>query len=177
MLHGDITGIYSKVGNNDETTVATYEYDELNQLIKENNKFMGVSKMINDKNQICNMIKKFDFSNAYKKLCQQHYSFCFDNLSVDFKEINSMLMYQFLMYSISKEESVERHLSICNYLYFMEPHITDSDSLIKWHLLRALEISPYDKNIIDNWIFGIYNGNPDCPFSDNELKHYMDDEN
>ena len=38
MKNGNITGIYSKVGNNDETTVATYEYDELNQLIKENNK-------------------------------------------------------------------------------------------------------------------------------------------
>lgn len=36
--NGNITGIYSKVGNADETTVATYEYDELNQLVKENNK-------------------------------------------------------------------------------------------------------------------------------------------
>ena len=36
--NGNITGIYAKVGNNNETTVATYEYDELNQLVKENNK-------------------------------------------------------------------------------------------------------------------------------------------
>ncbi|MBQ7128786.1 MAG: hypothetical protein IJO19_02220, partial [Clostridia bacterium] len=36
--NGNITGIYSKIGNGDETTVVTYEYDELNQLVEENNK-------------------------------------------------------------------------------------------------------------------------------------------
>ena len=36
--NGNITGIYSKVGNNTETAVAIYEYDELNQLVKENDK-------------------------------------------------------------------------------------------------------------------------------------------
>ncbi|MEE1003265.1 MAG: RHS repeat-associated core domain-containing protein [Acutalibacteraceae bacterium] len=36
--NGNITGIYSKVGDNTETTIATYEYDELNQLVKENDK-------------------------------------------------------------------------------------------------------------------------------------------
>ena len=36
--NGNITGIYSKKDNADETTVATYQYDALGQLIKENNK-------------------------------------------------------------------------------------------------------------------------------------------
>ncbi len=36
--NGNIIGIYFQAGNEEETAVATYEYDELNQIVKENNK-------------------------------------------------------------------------------------------------------------------------------------------
>ena len=103
--------------------------------------------------------------------CPKNISFDFQSLSTNIKIDNAIQMYCFLMYAISKKETAEIHLSICNYLSFMEPHITDDDSLIKWHLVRAFDIS-HDAEVLNNWIFGVYSGNPDCPFSNDELAYY-----
>ena len=113
-----------------------------------------------------------DFLCAYERLKKINYSFCYTDLSEDFYGIKSTIMYMFLMYAISQEETVEKHLSICYYLYFEEPYANGSDSLIKLHLLRVLQLSPDNTSVLDNWVFGIYNGNPDCPFSDEELSAY-----
>ena len=119
------------------------------------------------------IIKK-DFNNAYNELCKNHYTFNFDDLKRDFPKINSQTMYIFLMYAISINEDVEKHLAICYYLYFIPPYILGADSLIRWHLMKALDISPYDERVLKHWIFGIYAGNPDVPFSEKELQDYSD---
>lgn len=118
------------------------------------------------------MIKCMNFTCAYQKLDELDYSFNFKNLTRDFPKINSLNMYMFLMYAISQSENVEKHLSICCYLYFMDPYINGADTLIKWHILRALEISPNNQSVFKDWVFGIYNGNPDCPFDEKELAIY-----
>ena len=118
------------------------------------------------------MIRYMDFAGAYQKLSELNYCFDFKNLAQDFRKIDSLKMYMFLMYAISQAEDVEKHLSICDYLYFMEPYVTGADTLIKWHLLRVLEISPCRHEVFENWIFGIYNGNPDNPFTEEDLIRY-----
>ena len=112
------------------------------------------------------------FSDAYRELLENSYIFSFQNLRSNFPKVSSTKMYLFLMYAISQCEDVEKHIAICYYLYFVEPYIVGADSLIRWHLLQALKISPYNQEIIKNWILGIYGGNPDCPFSETELADY-----
>ncbi len=123
------------------------------------------------KTKICNYIRNGDFKAAYCEIETQYESFSFNNLSASIKSVSAIQMYCFLMYAISKKETAELHLSICNYLYFMEPRITDADSLIKWHLVRAFDVS-HNPEVLNNWILGVYSGNPDCPFSNDELNYY-----
>lgn len=125
-----------------------------------------------DRKVIQRQINKLDFPKAYSQLCEEGYIFDFRNLSRDFPKIKSMTMYLFLMYAISQNESAEKHLAICNYLYFMEPYIGGADSLIRWHLLQALHIAPQDQAVLKSWICDIYSGNPDCPFTEEELAEY-----
>ena len=99
------------------------------------------------------------------------YEFSFDHLSHDFPKVNSLTMYAFLMYVISQEESPDKHLTICNYLTFMEPTILGADALIHWHLTRALELDPRNRDVL-RWILSVYDGNPDCPFSQAQLEEY-----
>lgn len=99
-------------------------------------------------------------------------SFNFEELARDFPKIDSQKMYMFLMYAISQKEDVEKHLAICYYLYFRDPYIVGADHLIRWHLIQALKLSPYDERVLKNWIFGVYSGNPDCPFTKKELEDY-----
>lgn len=119
-------------------------------------------------------IVKLDFFNAYNELKKNSYIFNFDNLTRDFPDLDSLQAYIFLMYAISLDEDVDKHLSICYYLSLINPYILGADSLIKWHLLQALKISPYDERVLKNWVFGIYNGNPDCPFSKEEIEDFSE---
>lgn len=118
------------------------------------------------------MINHMNFACAYQELSELNYVFNFNNLTRDFPKINSLKMYVFLTYAISQSEDIEKHISICYYLYFMEPYINGADALIKWHILRVLELSPSNQSVFENWIFGIYNGNPECPFDETELAIY-----
>ncbi len=121
---------------------------------------------------ITEQIANLNFLDAYNELCQNNYCFSFDNLTKDFPRLNSQQMYLFLMYAISQDEDVEKHLAICYYLYFMDPYIVGADSLIRWHLMQALRVSPCNVRVLKDWIFGIYDGNPDSPFSESELLAY-----
>lgn len=134
--------------------------------LERSRKSLGILRKIEKK------INTLDFRCAYEELYSNNYSFNFENLSCDFPKVNAKTMYMFLMYVISKNERVEQHIAICNYLYFMEPHVCGCDSLIKWHLLRSLKISSNNKDVLRNWIFGIYNGNPDNPFTASELETF-----
>ena len=132
---------------------------------------MGVSGIMSIKN-VKKQFKKLEFSLVFEQLEKQNYCFSFENLTHDFPGIDSQTMYLFLMFLNSQKETPDIHLIICKCLYFMEPYMVGADNLIKWHLTRALEISPNNQDVLKNWIFGIYAANPDCPFTDLELKEY-----
>lgn len=124
------------------------------------------------KNKVQKNIVNLNFKVSYDAMKNNNYNINFNNLSRDFHKVDTKTMYMFLMYAISQDETVDMHLAICNYLYFMDPYIYGADMLIKWHLTQALKISPYNSEVLTNWIFGVYNGNPDCPFSEAELSMY-----
>ena len=116
-----------------------------------------------------NQIIQLDFLKAYEHLKSLNYDFCFENTARDFKKVNSVTMYAFMMFVISQEDAT-KHMTICNYLYFMNPYISGADQIIRWHILRALEMFPQSASMIRCWVMSIYDGNPDCPFTDVELQ-------
>ena len=140
--------------------------------LERNRKHVGSGEVIVFMNikMIAKQIKDYNFCEAYEELYANGYTFCFNHLTRDLPKLNSH--YVFLMYAISRHEDVEKHLSICYYLYFMDPYIAGADSLIRWHLMQALKISPCDEKVLRDWIFGIYAGNPDSPFSEEELSYH-----
>lgn len=122
--------------------------------------------------RIENKIKKLDFSEAYKDLISLNYDFRLENIAKDFKHTSSITMYAFLMFAVSQNENAILHITICNYLYFMDPYINGADQMIKWHALRILERFPENISAISRFVIGIYEGNPDCPFSDAEMERF-----
>ncbi len=120
-------------------------------------------------------IIKLDFSNAYEELVSLNYNFCFENIVRDFNKVDSIKMYAFMMYAISQKEDIIKHISICNCLYFINPYVNGADQIIRWHILRALELFPNSASIVGRWVVDIYDGNPDCPFSDDEMYQFKND--
>lgn len=119
---------------------------------------------------IQDQIVQLDFFIAYENLISLNYDFRFESITKDFKKVDSVTMYAFMMFAISQKEDATKHITICNYLYFMNPYINGSDKIIRWHILRALEMFPESVSMICRWVMSIYDGNPDCPFTDAELQ-------
>ena len=123
------------------------------------------------KNSIEKDILKGNFADAYRELLCRDYSFEFHELDRDFPKIQGGAMYLFLMYAVSQNEDAEKHLSICQYLYFGDKSFNGADSLIRWHLMQALRLSPDSRRVV-RWIMSVYSGNPDCPFSEEEMEAF-----
>lgn len=113
-------------------------------------------------------IRLCQFKEAYKLLEEIQYVYNIQNIGEDFPDLTSMQIYGFLMFSISKHETVEKHLAICDNLIYTEPYIVGQDSLILWHLRRALSLN---ENLIQikSWILDTYAFSPDSLFSEDEM--------
>ena len=68
------------------------------------------------------------------------------------------------MYSISKEETPEKHLAVCNLLAFGEPLLDDIYTLINWHINRTLSLFPAFTPIKSFAVY-IFFHCPDSPIS------------
>lgn len=72
------------------------------------------------------------------------------------------------MYSISKEESSDKHMVICQCLMYGDPYILEADNMIYWHVNRAID---YDSDYLPimKWVLANYGSCPTSPFNGNEL--------
>ena len=88
------------------------------------------------------MIKERLYAEVYEVLATDNFVYSYENLQKAFPKADSMQYYCFLMYSISKEETPEKHLAVCNLLAFGEPLLDDIYTLINWHINRTLSLFP-----------------------------------
>lgn len=118
-------------------------------------------------------IKKGLFLNAYHQISDD-FSFNLDNIVSCFPKLNSKDIYLFLMVAISKNETVEKYISICDDLLYIDPYINGSLSLISWHMRTALKSFP-NSTTLKHWIIDTFWENPDSPFIISEIKQYAMD--
>ena len=58
------------------------------------------------------VLKQNDFEKAYNALEKMDFEYTLSNLTRVFPNCNLILLYTFLMYSISKKEKIQNHLSL-----------------------------------------------------------------
>jgi len=122
-------------------------------------------------NEFRKYIDNGEYQQLYEKLEARHYAYTLENVTRDFKEVSSEKKYTYLMYAIACSETPELHLLICDMLLFTDTFFFDMYTLQKWHLKRALEISPNNVQVLQ-WITCTFSGHPDSPFSKEELTAY-----
>lgn len=114
-------------------------------------------------------LKKYDFEGAYIALKENGFCYTLNNLITVFPKCNSQILYMFLMYSISKEETVEKHVAACECLIYINPYIYDSTSMVRWHIMKAISLKN-GKEIAMSWAIEVYGEDPSSPFSSQELQ-------
>ena len=115
-------------------------------------------------------IRQGKYYSAYNDLNKIGYVYSIENLMHDLPHINSMEKYCFLMYAISRNETSQLHMSICELLMF-DPFFHYVYPLVYWHIQKAIILSPSDYTIKE-WVLDTFSSSPDSPFTDEKLYHY-----
>lgn len=113
-------------------------------------------------------LKQKDFEKVYNELEKNKFDYSLNSISKVFPNCDSILLYAFLMYSISKKDTAEKHLLICECLIYMDSYIYEATSMIYWHINYALKISNEIEKIMA-WVIEIYGADPSSPFSEDEI--------
>lgn len=116
-------------------------------------------------------MQKGMYREVYDELLKKDFEFTLNNIALLFPKMNSKELYLFIMYSISRKETVEKHIAICDTVMFMNPCISDSYNLVAWHLRKALEIKPKSVEVLQ-WICDSFIDHPESPFNGDELFEY-----
>lgn len=119
-------------------------------------------------NTIRNQIEKGFYQEVFEQLDRDGYIFSYETFIKKFRKVSTEICYCFLMYAISKHETVDKHMTICELLMYEPPFVVDYDSLVAWHIRQALKLSPQNTSIKE-WVITVYNQSPDCPFTNQEL--------
>lgn len=116
-------------------------------------------------------LKKKDFETAYNMLDKQGFVYSISNVVKMFPRCDSLLLYAFLMYAVSKEDTVEKHITICECLIYINPYIYEANSLVYWHIMHALSLG--EKRIkAMSWAIEVFGSDPSSPFSNTELETF-----
>ena len=137
------------------------EWSEQIIMVKSEDNYLNLSKCL----------KKYDFETVYSILDKQDFIYSLDNIVNKFPKCDAILLYAFLMYSIAKNETVEKHIAICECLIFIDPFIYESDSMIYWHIMRALSLKKENIKVM-LWVIEVYGENPSSPFSYDEINSF-----
>ena len=113
-------------------------------------------------------LKQRDFEKVFQTLETEYFDYSLNNIEKVFPNCDSVLLYSFLMYSVSKKDSAEKHLSICKCLLYCEPYIYECTSMIYWHIKYALSISDQPEKIM-SWVIEVFGADPSSPFSEDEI--------
>lgn len=117
------------------------------------------------------LLKRRDFEEVYNILEKSNFSYSLNNLVEVFPKCDSMVLYVFLMYSISKEETVEKHITLCECLRYINPYIYESNIMIRWHIMQALTIDKTSVKVM-SWVIETYATDPSSPFSKDEIYYF-----
>lgn len=117
------------------------------------------------------MMSEGHYSALYEKLEEDKFNYVLEEYSKTFRNVTSEKKYTYLTYAIAKSETPNLHLLICDLLLYTDLFFHDMYTVQKWHLKRALEISPNNKEVLQ-WIVDIFSNHPDSPFNEDELSYY-----
>ena len=119
------------------------------------------------------LLSEGNYSALYEKLENMHFHYELEGFTKIFKGVSSEKKYAYLTYVIARAETPDLHLLMCDFLSYTDTFFFDMYTVQKWHLERALEISPNNINVLQ-WIVDIFSNHPDSPFTEKEMYAYKE---
>ena len=118
--------------------------------------------------KLIKLLQKRMYHDIYIQLEGKKYQYTLESLNKDFNDVDELNLYCYLIYVLSKQQTCEMSILICEYLMFLGTPFYDIYPVIRYHLDISLLASPNNLEIL-NWIASIFFEHPDSPYTDNEL--------
>lgn len=113
------------------------------------------------------------YGEVYQQLELSGFTYSLQNLQKELPQLRSMEYYSFLMYCISKNETAQKHKTICEVLLFTEAFFMPVDDLVYWHVMQSIKMFAHDKEM-PMWVINIFENRASSPFSKDEMKLFAD---
>jgi hypothetical protein len=113
-------------------------------------------------------IKGKMYQDAYNHLQAINYQYNLESIDTDFKKIDRLELYCYLLYVLAMNQAPEMYILICEYLYFLGTPFHDIFTVIRYHLDVAL-LQNHNNNAVLNWIICSFHEHPDSPYLESEL--------
>ncbi len=123
--------------------------------------------MVNKK-YLLKQLKKRDFEKILVEFDKINFEYSFENLDKIFPKVDSALLYTFLMYSISKKETINKYIALCECLIYGTPYIYEANHMIYWLVNKAQLLNEDATNLLE-WIIDVFACDPSSPFSEEEI--------
>ena len=114
------------------------------------------------------MLKRGEYSLLYKELNGDDMPYNLENICKPFKKINASGIYYFMIYSLSRRETVDRYITICEVLEYLDQFVDDNYSLMRWYISKGID-SVSDPLKLKKWIIETYYSSLCGPYEENEL--------
>ena len=122
--------------------------------------------------QLNRFLKQRDYVALYYHLKSANYVYNIDAWSRDFGHADDDKQFGYLMHLLSMDYSVDNVLLICDYILYCSKYWI-FDLQVRFILDHALSLYPSDRRLI-NTLLSTYIGNPDSPYSVQELDKYQE---
>lgn len=117
--------------------------------------------------------KNGNYNYVYETLKTKNYDYTLDNLVKDFSSIKSKDKSSYLIYLLSRENTPQNAILLCDALLYTDTFFFDIHPVIHLFLKQSLMLHPFEISIL-KWIISVYDNNPDSPFSHKEINIYKD---
>ena len=113
--------------------------------------------------------KNKEYSRIYETLKQVEYGYTIDEFQRDFQKIESSNKFCYLVYLNSVECSVKNVLLLCEFLIYTDTFFHDIYPVVGYYLRHTVEKFPDNPQLLE-WICLTFEGNPDSPFTLEEIE-------
>ncbi len=120
------------------------------------------------------MLKRGEYSLLYKELNGDGMLYNLENICKPFKKVAAREIYYYMIYSLSRRETSDRYITICEVLEYLDQFVDDNYSLIRWYISKGIE-SIGEPLELKKWIIETYFSSPCGPYKEDELLIFAKD--
>lgn len=112
-----------------------------------------------------------DYNAVYTILKEKKYDYTIENFQKDFKKINSMKKFCYLIYLLSNDYSVQNTLLVCDFLMYSDTFFYDIHPVLRMIINHAISLFPAEHALLE-WVVCNYENHPDSPFTNKEIDDF-----